>query len=69
MSDNYYMDKKLVGGMINSIGIAHQDLIAIKYIFENMEKGLTRVSFEGTLPGIWKIPAYSDWIFLLMRKT
>lgn len=44
---NYITDKRLTGGMIDSIGITQQDLISIKYIFDNLDKGLDRISFEG----------------------
>lgn len=46
--DNYITNKKLTGGMDMSNGVSYQDLIAIKYIFENMDKGLKYITFEGT---------------------
>lgn len=43
---NTVNDKKLVGGMINSIGLSQQDLASIKYIFLYLDKGLKEISFE-----------------------
>ena len=44
---NYITDKKHTGGMTNSSGMAQQDLVAVKYIFGNMDKGLKYIAFEG----------------------
>ena len=44
---NYITDRKHTGGMISSGGFAFQDLVAVKYIFENMDKGLSQIACEG----------------------
>ena len=43
---NTVNDKKLVGGMFNSIGFSQQDLASIKYIFLYLNEGLKEISFE-----------------------
>ena len=43
---NTVNDRKLVGGMISSIGFSQQDLASIKYIFLYLSNGLKEISFE-----------------------
>lgn len=44
---NYITDRKHTGGMISSGGFAFQDLVAVKYVFENMDNGLSQIACEG----------------------
>ena len=43
---NTVNDRKLVGGMISSIGFSQQDSASIKYIFLYLSNGLKEISFE-----------------------
>lgn len=43
---NTVNDRKLVGGMISSIGFSQQDFASIKYIFFYLSNGLKEISFE-----------------------
>lgn len=44
---NYIDDRTLIGGMISSKGFLQQDLTAVKYLFEYLDKGLEFISCEG----------------------
>ncbi len=43
---NTVNERKLVGGMISSIGFSQQDFASIKYIFLYLNNGLKEISFE-----------------------
>ena len=43
---NTITEKKLVGGMISSIGFQQQDYASITYMFKYLDKELKEISFE-----------------------
>ena len=59
MEGNYFEDKKLIGGTICSRGFAQQDLVAIRYLFSNLDAGLDHMSFETEEdlddPKVWEV--------------